>query len=140
MVQVRLSEMGADFAFCQPAPLAAATATAAKMIGRFIPVSLVTPPEGRSLQVRDGGSVFDAAWSKWTGWHAIIPGGRELDLPRAPEEWWLTDRMAAEFNITVPELSPETAQAPPQHRPAQSFLDFSGQDSGKLSRRVGEAL
>jgi hypothetical protein len=106
------------------------------MSGRFVLVSLVPPPEGRTIMVRDGGSVFDAAFSKWTGWHALIPGGREVDLPRAPREWWLSDRLAAELNITIPPHTESTIPQP-QIGPKQGILDFSGKsDSGKLSERA----
>jgi hypothetical protein len=107
------------------------------MSGRFVRTSLVPPPEDQTLMCRNEGSVFDAYKSKLFGHWNLLHVGIGGEIPE-PKEWWLSDTIAAEFNITVPEPATSTA-AQPQHRPAQGVLNFTRKDSGKLSRaRTGQ--
>ena len=58
------------------------------MAGRFVLTSKVSPPQGRTVMVRCGGSVFSAALRRFGGW-ALIYGSGETSMPNPPEEWWL---------------------------------------------------
>jgi len=56
------------------------------MVGRFVLTSKVSPPQGRMVMVRCGGSVFSAALRRFGGW-ALIYGSGETSMPNPPEEW-----------------------------------------------------
>jgi hypothetical protein len=66
------------------------------MSGRFVPTSKVSPPQGRTVMVRSGGSVFSAALRRFGGW-MLIYGSGETSMPNPPEEWWLDDALAREM-------------------------------------------
>jgi hypothetical protein len=101
------------------------------MSGRFVLTSQVDPPAGRTLMCRSSGSVFESYLSKWSGWRLLVQNG-EVSMAEPPKEWWLSDALAKELNITVPETIADTS-AQMQHRRGQLALNFDGQDSGKLS-------
>ncbi len=76
--------------------------------------------------------MFDAYLSRYgLGWKLLVPGS-EVSLEYPPSEWWLSERIAQELNITIPEAS-TAASARAEHRAGQLAFDFSGQDSGKQS-------
>jgi len=67
------------------------------MASRFVLTSKVSPPQGRKVMVRCGGSVFSAAL-RFGGW-ALIHGSGETSMPSPPEEWWLDDALAKEMGL-----------------------------------------
>ena len=56
------------------------------MAGRLVLTSKVSPPQGRTVMVRSGGSVFPAALRRFSGW-ILIYGSGETPMPNPPEEW-----------------------------------------------------
>ena len=50
------------------------------MAGRFVLTSKVSPPQGRTMMVRCGGSVFAAALRRFGGW-ALIYGSGDTSMP-----------------------------------------------------------
>jgi len=69
-------------------------------MGRFVLTSKVSPPQGRTLMVRSGGSVFSAALRRSSEW-ALIYGSGEASMPNPPEEWWLDDALAREMGLNI---------------------------------------
>lgn len=76
------------------------------MSGRFVRTSQVSPPRGRTLMVRCGGSVFSAALRQATEW-ALIYGSGEASMPSPPEEWWLDDVLAKEMGLDLVAMEAE---------------------------------
>ena len=70
------------------------------MNGRFVRASQVSPPQGRTLMVRSGGSVCSAALRPFRGW-VLIHGSGETSMPNPPEEWWLDDALAREMGLDI---------------------------------------
>jgi hypothetical protein len=70
------------------------------MSGRFVLTSKVSPPQGRTVMVRSGGSVFSAALRRFGGW-MLIYGSGETSMPNPPEEWWLDDALAREMGLDI---------------------------------------
>jgi|GEM_PF-6137567 len=70
------------------------------MSGRFVPTSQVSPPEGRIVMVRSGGSVFSAELRQFSGW-ALIHGCGEILMPNPPDEWWLDDALANQMGLNI---------------------------------------
>jgi hypothetical protein len=68
------------------------------MAGRFVLTSKVSPPQGHTMMVRCGGSVFSAALRRFGGW-ALIHGSGETSMPSPPEERWLDDALAKEMGL-----------------------------------------
>jgi hypothetical protein len=68
------------------------------MAGRFVLTSKVSPPQGRTVMVRCGGSVFSAVLRRSSGW-ALIYGSDETSMRNPPEEWWLDDALAKEMGV-----------------------------------------
>ncbi len=101
------------------------------MKGQFVSTAEVPPPKGVTLMVRSGGSVFDAALSPWFGWRMLLPGGNE-EIADTPEEWWLTDGIAARFGLKIP---PETLGAQPSRGATQGLLDLATQHSRRRPGR-----
>ena len=72
------------------------------MAGGLVLTSKVPPPQGRTVMVRCGGSVFSAALRRFGGW-ALIHGSGETSMSNPPEEWWLDDALAREMlNCLLP--------------------------------------
>jgi hypothetical protein len=80
------------------------------MSGRFIHTSQVSPPQGRTVTVRSGGSVHSAALRQFSGW-ALIHGSGETSMPHPPEEWWLDDALAKEMGLDIDVIEAERANA-----------------------------
>jgi hypothetical protein len=78
----------------------------AEMNGRFVPTSRVSPPQGRTVMVRSGGSVFSAALRSFNGW-ALIHGSGETSMPNPPEEWWLDEALATEMGLDTDAIAAE---------------------------------
>lgn len=76
------------------------------MSGRFILTSKVSPPQGRTVMVRSGGSVFSAALRRFGGW-MLIYGSGETSMPNPPEEWWLDDALAREMGLDIDAIEAE---------------------------------
>jgi hypothetical protein len=76
------------------------------MNGRFVRTSQVSPPHGRTVTVRSGGSVHSAALRRFSGW-ALIHGSGEISMPNPPEEWWLDDALAKEMGLNIDAIVPE---------------------------------
>ena len=76
------------------------------MAGRFILTSKVSPPQGRTVMVRTGGSVFSAALRRSSGW-MLIYGSGETSMPNPPEEWWLDDALAREMGLDTDAIAGE---------------------------------
>jgi len=68
------------------------------MASRFVLTSKVSPPQGRTVMVRCGGSVFSAALRQFSRW-VLIYGSGETSMPNPPEEWWLDDDLAKEMGL-----------------------------------------
>jgi hypothetical protein len=62
-------------------------------MGAFVPCATNPPPTGQTLMVRSGSTVLFAAYSKFTGWTWVIPGGHEERIAE-PTEWWSADATA----------------------------------------------
>ena len=77
-----------------------------EMAGRFVLTSKVPPPQGRTVMVRSGGSVFSAALRRFSGW-ALIYGSSETSMPNPPEEWWLDDVLAKEMGLDIDAIEAE---------------------------------
>jgi hypothetical protein len=75
------------------------------MASRFVLTSKVSPPQGRMVMVRCGGSVFSAAL-RFGGW-ALIHGCGETSMPSPPEEWWLDDALAKEMGLNSDAIEAE---------------------------------
>lgn len=105
------------------------------MNGRFVLTWEVPPPQGRTLMVRSGGSVFSAALSRYDGqWRMIFGAGEEV-MPRPPQEWWLTDELAKQLKIDITAVRPQ-----PEHTQGGCGLFFVPNDSEKQPGGDGEAL
>jgi hypothetical protein len=78
----------------------------AKMNGRFVPTSRVSPPQGREVVVRSGGLVFSAEPRSSSGW-ALIFGSGETSIANPPEEWWLDDALANEMGLDIDAIEAE---------------------------------
>jgi hypothetical protein len=76
------------------------------MTGCFVLTSKVSPPQGRTVMVRSGGSVFSAALRRSSGW-ALIHGSGETSMPNPPEEWWLDDALAKEMGLDADTIEGE---------------------------------
>ena len=76
------------------------------MAGRFVLTSKVPPPQGRTVMVRCGGSVFSAALCRFGGW-ALIHGSGETSMSNPPEEWWLDDALAREMGLDTDAIEGE---------------------------------
>ena len=76
------------------------------MNGCFVRTSQVSPPEGHTVIVRSGGSVFSAALRRLSGW-ALIYGSGETSMPNPPEEWWLDDALAKEMGLDIDAIEAE---------------------------------
>ena len=76
------------------------------MSGRFVFTSKVSPPQGRTVMVRSGGSVFSAALRGFGGW-MLIYGSGETSMPNPPEEWWLDDALAKEMGLDIDAIEAE---------------------------------
>ena len=76
------------------------------MAGRFVLTSKVPPPQGRTVMVRCGGSVFSAALRRFGGW-ALIYGSGETSMPSPPAEWWLDDALAKEMGLDIDAIENE---------------------------------
>jgi hypothetical protein len=76
------------------------------MAGRFVPTSKLSPPQGRTVMVRSGGSVCSAALRRFGGW-ALIYGSGEISMPNPPEEWWLDDALAREMGLDIDAVEAE---------------------------------
>jgi hypothetical protein len=76
------------------------------MAGRFVLTSKVPPPQGRTVMVRCGGSVFSAALRRFGGW-ALIHGSGETSMSNPPEEWWLDDALAREMGLDTDAIEGE---------------------------------
>ena len=76
------------------------------MAGRFVLTSKVPPPQGRTVMVRSGGSVFSAALRSFGGW-VLIYGSRETSMPNPPEEWWVDDALAREMGLDIDAVNAE---------------------------------
>jgi hypothetical protein len=76
------------------------------MAGRFVLTSQVSPPQGRTVMARSGGSVFSAALRQPSGW-ALIYGSGEASMPNPPEEWWLDDALAREMGLDTDAIEGE---------------------------------
>lgn len=64
------------------------------MMGAWVTCLRVPPPVGRTIMVRFGASVIDAALTRFNGWVAVLPGGTEEKI-EAPQLWWCQDAEAA---------------------------------------------
>jgi hypothetical protein len=76
------------------------------MTGCFVRTSKVSPPQGRTLVVRSGGSVCSAVLRRSSGW-ALIYGSGETSIPNPPEEWWLDDGLAKELGLDTDAIAAE---------------------------------
>jgi len=76
------------------------------MAGRFVLTSKVPPPQGRTVMVRSGGSVFPAAFRPFRGW-MLIYGSGETSMPSPPEEWWVDDALAREMGLDIGAVNAE---------------------------------
>jgi hypothetical protein len=76
------------------------------MTGCFVRTSKVSPPQGRTLVVRSGGSVCSAVLRRSSGW-ALIYGSGETSIPNPPEEWWLDDALASEMGLDTDAIAAE---------------------------------
>jgi hypothetical protein len=76
------------------------------MAGRFVFTSKVSPPQGRTVVVRSGGSVCSAVLRRSSGW-ALIYGSGETSIPNPPEEWWLDDALASEMGLDTDAIAAE---------------------------------
>ena len=76
------------------------------MAGRFVLTSKVPPPQGRTVMVRSGGSVFSAALRPFRGWR-LIYGSGETSMPNPPEEWWVDDALAREIGLDIDAVNAE---------------------------------
>ena len=76
------------------------------MSGRFVLTSKVSPPQGRTVMVRSGGSVFSAALRRSSGW-MLIYGSGETSMPNPPEEWWLDEALASEMGLDTDAIAAE---------------------------------
>lgn len=76
------------------------------MAGRFVLTSKVPPPQGRTVMVRSGGSVFSAALRQLRGW-ALIYGSGETSMPNPPEEWRVDDALAREIGLDIDAVNAE---------------------------------
>jgi hypothetical protein len=76
------------------------------MSGRFVRTSQVSPPQGRTVMVRSGGSVFSAALRRSNGW-ALIYGSGEASMPNPPDEWWLDEALAKEMGLNIDAIEAE---------------------------------
>jgi hypothetical protein len=76
------------------------------MAGRFVLISKVSPPQGRTVMVRSGGSVSAAAFRQFGGW-MLIYGSAETPMPNPPEEWWLDDALAKEMGLGIDAVEAE---------------------------------
>ena len=76
------------------------------MNGRFVLTSQVSPPQGLTVIVRSGGSVFSAALRPFGGW-ALIYGSGETPMPNPPEEWWLDDALAKKMGLDIDAIEAE---------------------------------
>ena len=70
------------------------------MAGRFVLTWKVPPPQGRTVMVLCGGSVFSAALRRFGGW-ALIYGSGETSMSNPPGEWWLDDALAREIGLDI---------------------------------------
>ena len=76
------------------------------MAGRFVLTSKVAPPQGRTVMVRSGGSVFSAALRPFRGW-MLVYGSGETSMPNPPDEWWVDDALAREMGLDIGALNAE---------------------------------
>ena len=76
------------------------------MSGRFVLTSKVSPPQGRTVMVRSGGSVFSAALRRFGGW-MLIYGSGETSTPSPPEECWLDDSLTREMGLDIDAVEAE---------------------------------
>jgi hypothetical protein len=76
------------------------------MAGRFVLTSKVSPPQGRTVMVRCGGSVFSAALRRFGGW-TLIYGSAETPMPNPQDEWWLDDALAREKELDIDAIKAE---------------------------------
>jgi hypothetical protein len=76
------------------------------MNGCFVQTSQVSPPQGRTVMVRSGGSVCSAALRRPSGW-ALIYGSGETSMPNPPDEWWLDDALAKEMGLDIDAIEAE---------------------------------
>jgi hypothetical protein len=76
------------------------------MSGCFVRTSQISPPQGRIVMVRCGGSVFSAALRRFNGW-ALIYGSGEAPMPKPPEEWWLDEALAKEMELDIDAIEVE---------------------------------
>jgi hypothetical protein len=78
----------------------------AEMNTCFVRTSQVSPPQGRTVMVRCGGSVCSAALRRFSGW-ALIYGSGETPMPHPQEEWWLDDALAKEMGLEIDAIEAE---------------------------------
>jgi hypothetical protein len=102
------------------------------MMAAWVTCFRVPPPVGRTIMVRFGAVVFDAAYSVWQRkWFMCEPGGRETEI-EAPQLWFCRDAEASIQEARVL-ASQETTSARKRKGPAQLVLDFAQSDSKTLS-------
>jgi hypothetical protein len=76
------------------------------MSGCFVRTSQVSPPQGRTVMVRCGGSVFSAVLRRFNGW-TLIYGSGEAPMPNPPQEWWVDDVLAKEMGLDIDAINAE---------------------------------
>lgn len=105
------------------------------MMGAWLSCARTSPPVGRTIMVRFGASVIDAALTRFNGWVAVLPGGTEEKI-EAPQLWWCQDADAA---LSEAEEQRATAASQPRIRrskkPQQLALAFDDSISQSHFRR-----